>query len=70
MRSFAVALVLVALCVPVHAKTPAKSGASACPAGMITCAEYCRRNPQRTTCMTGHPNSCDQKPQGAQTCVQ
>lgn len=41
-----------------------------CTPPMITCREWCRRNPQRTTCMTGHPNSCDRKPQGADTCVQ
>jgi hypothetical protein len=42
---------------------------AACPAGKVTCAEFCRARPERTTCMSGHPNSCDQKPQGAQTCV-
>lgn len=41
-----------------------------CTPPMITCREWCRRNPQRTNCMTGHPNSCDRKPQGADTCVQ
>jgi hypothetical protein len=52
---------------------PAERGivvaAAKCPPPKITCREWCRRNPQRHDCMTGHPNSCDKKPQGADTCV-
>ena len=41
-----------------------------CPAGKITCAQWCGTyGTARRDCMTGHPNSCDQKPKGAATCV-
>jgi hypothetical protein len=45
--------------------------ASACPAGKITCQEWCRRyRPDPGgNCMTGHPNSCDKKVGGARACV-
>jgi hypothetical protein len=43
--------------------------AGSCPSGTITCAAWCSKHPERTTCMTGHPNSCDKKPRGAATCV-
>ncbi len=41
-----------------------------CPAGQITCVQWCDKyGSSQGTCMTGHPNSCDKKPQGAATCV-
>jgi hypothetical protein len=48
---------------------PAVAAPRACPAGKVTCQQWCAMHPERTTCMTGHPNSCDKKPQGARTCV-
>jgi len=43
---------------------------AACPKGKITCAQWCGKyGTARPTCMTGHPNSCDKKPQGAATCA-
>lgn len=41
-----------------------------CPEGRITCAQWCGKYGNgRPNCMSGHPNSCDQKPKGAATCV-
>jgi hypothetical protein len=41
-----------------------------CPAGKITCVQWCAKyGTTRATCMSGHPNSCDKKPQGNATCV-
>jgi hypothetical protein len=41
-----------------------------CPAGKITCVQWCAKyRSTGGTCMTGHPNSCDKKPQGGATCV-
>lgn len=41
-----------------------------CPERKITCAQWCAKyGTTRTNCMTGHPRSCDQKPNGAATCV-
>ena len=50
-------------------RTPTEAARMCKAQGKITCAEWCRRNPQRRTCMTGDPNSCDQKPLGPLTCV-
>ena len=48
---------------------PAAAAPRGCPQGRVTCEQWCAMHPERTTCMTGHPNSCDKKPQGARTCV-
>jgi hypothetical protein len=62
-----IALIVVAgLTSLVH---PAAAASSRCPQGMVTCQQWCAMHPERTTCMTGHPNSCDKKPQGPRTCV-
>jgi hypothetical protein len=42
--------------------------AARCPSGQITCAQWCAKY-GTSNCMTGHPNSCDKKPNGAATCV-
>jgi hypothetical protein len=43
--------------------------AAACPAGQITCIEWCRRyNASQPLCLTGHSNSCD-KIGGNNACV-
>jgi len=51
--------------------TGASRAAAACPAGKITCQEWCRRyRPDPSGfCMTGHPRSCDKKVGGARACV-
>jgi hypothetical protein len=41
-----------------------------CPQGKITCAEWCAKYKYGSPgCMSGYPNSCDHKPQGADSCV-
>ena len=70
--ALSVSLVIGSTLTPGYAQTPSSPAEAAriCKAqGKITCAEWCRRNPQRKTCMTGDPNSCDKKAQGALTCV-
>jgi hypothetical protein len=49
----------------------ASQAAGACPAGKITCQEWCRRyRPDPgASCMTGHPRSCDKMVGGAKACV-
>ena len=62
--AFAAAALLLLASNESHA---AKSGA--CPAGKITCSQWCARHWKRTFCMTGLPGSCDKKPGGANACV-
>ncbi len=45
-----------------------QASAAGCAKGKITCQEWCGKY-GGNTCMTGHPNSCDKKPQGNATCV-
>ena len=43
---------------------------AACPQGKITCAAWCAKYKYGSPgCMSGYPNSCDHKPQGADSCV-
>jgi hypothetical protein len=44
------------------------AASAACPKGKVTCASWCQKY-GGSTCMTGHPNSCDKKANGAATCV-
>jgi hypothetical protein len=62
-------LVMVILATSIQPSDAAKKTKAMCPEGKISCTEWCKKHPERTTCMTGHQNSCDQKPQGANTCV-
>lgn len=54
-------LIVLLMQVLLFALVPFEAGAtSTCPAGKITCAEWCMRyNASSSTCMAGHPNSCD-----------
>jgi hypothetical protein len=46
------------------------SAQKACPAGKITCEQWCKKYRNLSShCMTGPGNSCENKPQGAKTCV-
>jgi hypothetical protein len=46
------------------------SAQKACPAGKITCEQWCSKYRNLSgNCMTGPGNSCEHKPQGAKTCV-
>ena len=48
----------------------AKTQKASCSSGMITCAQWCAKyRSAGSDCMSGHPNSCDKKPNGAQTLV-
>jgi hypothetical protein len=62
-------VLVVALSGLTNLARPAVAAPRARPAGKVTCQEWCAVHPERRTCMTGHPNSCDRKPQGARTCV-
>jgi len=70
-RKVAILIVVLALVLAVVFSMVelATAAPRACPEGKVTCQEWCSMHPERTTCMTGHPNSCDKKPQGARTCV-
>jgi hypothetical protein len=62
--AFAAATLLLLVSNESHA---AKRGG--CPAGKITCQQWCAKHFNRPNCMTGHFNSCDKKPGGANACV-
>lgn len=73
MKSLAI-VALVALTVsPAFAQTiliKQTARAASCPAGKITCYQWCRRyNSSSTTCLTGHPNACNTKVGGNNACV-
>ncbi|MGY3591613.1 hypothetical protein ACVIGB_008803 [Bradyrhizobium sp. USDA 4341] len=60
---------LAILATSIQSSDAAKKAKVMCPEGKISCAEWCKKHLERTNCMTGHQNSCDQKPQGANACV-
>jgi hypothetical protein len=64
----ALALATIALAVPTT-RGEAAQNQNSCQKGYIPCDAWCRRHPLRTTCLTGHPNSCDKKANGLATCV-
>jgi hypothetical protein len=68
--AFGFVVIAIALLCDVSCAAAQKQRTGGCPVGKITCEQWCTKyNNLSGNCMTGPGNSCENKPQGAKTCV-